>query len=68
MRLVIKTPYHLSVLNLRAFLRHPIVDRAFISTVSGSEDAGCDIIFEELLVHNVDNGRNDCLDVLLTRD
>lgn len=59
---------HLAVLDLRRLLRHPFLHRALVAAVSCREDARRDVVFEQLLVHDVYDCRDDCFDVLLAFD
>lgn len=59
--------YHLSMLNLSTILCRPALDWAFISAIPCGKDTGCDVVLEKLLVYYVDDGRDDCFDVLLSR-
>jgi hypothetical protein len=55
------------MLDLSTVFRRPTLHRTFISTIPCGEDTSRDVIFEKLLVYYVDDGRDDCLDVLLSR-
>jgi hypothetical protein len=55
------------MLDLSAVFCRPTLHRTFISTISCGEDTSRDVVFEKLLVYYVDDGRNDCFDVLLPR-
>jgi hypothetical protein len=55
------------MLDLSTVLCRPTLYRTFISAVPRREDTSRNIVFEKLLVYYVDDSRNDCFDVLLSR-
>lgn len=59
--------YHLPVLNLSTVFRRPALNWTLISAIPCGKDTGCDVVLEKLLVHYVDNSRDNCFDVLLSR-
>lgn len=54
--------------NLRAVLVGDIVERALERGTPCREGAGCDVVLEELLVDDVDDGGDQRLDVFRTGD
>jgi hypothetical protein len=54
--------------DLSAVFCRPTLHRTFISTVPCRKDTSRNVVFQKLLVYYVDYSRNDCFDVLLSRD
>ena len=50
--------------DLGAVLLGTLIDRAIEAGGAGSEGPGCDAVLQELLVHDVDDGRDESFDVL----
>lgn len=61
----IRYTHHLPVLDLYTLFRDPGLDRSFISTVPCCKHPSSDVVFEQFLVDDIDNSRNDLVDVLL---
>ena len=59
---------HLSMQNLRAVLVGNLIERAFERGASCGEGSSGDVVLEELLVDDVDNGGDEGLDVFRTSD
>jgi hypothetical protein len=55
------------MLDLSTVFCRPTFHRSFISTVPCGEDTSGDVVFEKLFVYYVDDSRNDCFDILLSR-
>jgi hypothetical protein len=55
------------MLDLSTVFCGPTLHWAFISTIPCGEDTSRNVVFEKLLIYYVDDCRNDCFDVLLSR-
>jgi hypothetical protein len=53
---------------LRAVLVGNLIKRAFERGTSGGESTSCDIVLEEFLVDNIDDGGDESLDVFCASD
>jgi hypothetical protein len=56
------------VQNLRTVLVGDFIERTFEGSASGGESTSCDIVLEEFLVDDVDDGGDEGLDVFCASD